>query len=446
MTAPKRLLFRQVLWGSAALVVGVGGAAAIEPYCGAGGAAAIRAARAIASVLVVLFVPGVFLVPWICRRGATTLSAALGWAFAANVVLLVGLTSVVKYAIGPLSFANLFAPIAVLSLVGGVCVYWRCWDWEVGQDFAGLGRWIAAGAAALLAFAWLTTQPFLPSEHDYFSDANGWQQLAACIAPPVDLAHRGAAYDVVVGEKTRDPHVYRFVQNRLVIRFRNAGPRLPLRITAIVQNFEEQDAAVKCTLAGAAVWSGLAPGRFIRGKYWDNRQSNNVLLSERVYVPSGESDFVVTLRSRDGGALPKGGRVLWHDLANLDRAGLLKRFSKRFVIANTDDVRQHLSLARSLIESLIPIDNTRQYYITDWPLHYYQNAFALVLGGNRLETFWWAHWVKLLLVLAMLVRIGCTGADGSLGAARTTKLLVTSLAALALMNTTKALPIGDSAA
>ncbi len=433
-----------VVWASVCAAAGLGAAGWLEGVLGEPVAGFACVARAACGVVVVFFVPGAACALWWSRRKVLSLSALLGWGYAANVALLTLATTVIKATGARVTFVNLWLVVAAATLLAAAAARGWARDKRVRNDFAGWGWSVIAGWAAMFVYAGFTVRPFLPSEHDYFSDRDGWTQLAQMAAEPLDLRGRGVRVEFARGWRREGAHRYRFVGREAAVHFHNPGPAFPFRFAAVVQNYERYDVLADFVYAGRLIGRRVAPGRFIRLLYWDNRPSNNVMVVLPMQVRRGDTDLVIRLRRADGGPSPESMRVVLHDFSNLGRRELLRRFSRRFMIGNTDDVRQHFSLARSLLVSLIPVDNTRRYYITDWPLHYYHNSCALALMGDRMETLWVLHWFKMMLVLAVLVRLGAAAAEANLG--RWRKAAAAALAALTMMSMTKALPIGDAAA
>jgi len=407
----------------------------------------VTAMRTVSGLTVLFFVPGVFVVPWICRQSAPNLSAALGWAFAGNVVLLVAATTALKYFGGSVTAGSFFVVLTLLSLLTGAAFVMRFRHWSVRNDMEGLGRYTGVGAMLLLVFVALTTRPMLPSEHDYFTGRDSWKRLAAMATVPIDLAQWGVSYELDDGWSKVGEHGYRPSGLQARIRLRSPGPRFTFRFSAVVQNYEPFDVRVTLQYAGERVHSVVVPSRFIRGKFWDSRQSNNAMVVALIPVLPGETELIVSLSREGGVALPPAVDLIVHDFSNLDKDALWRRFSQRFLIAKIDDVRQHLSLARSLLVSLLPVANTGDTFTADFPLHYYVNSFGLALLGDRLETLWLIHLAKLVVALGLVMRLARPPASerpDAVGAG--TRWLVLILTTLVLMNVSRFLPIGDDAA
>ena len=443
---PKTISGRQILWQSLGLLAVLGASYGLTGRCQGGMGHIVAATRAVSGLTLLFFVPGVLFVPWVWRRPDAKLSAVLGWAFAANVVLFIATISVIKCLGATVTSGTFLSAIAGVSLLAGAIFHRRFQSWTVANDFAGLVSYTAVGAVLLLAFVGLTSAPPFPSEHDYLTTRDAWRQLAGMATTPVDLARRGASYTFAEGWRKVRERRYELTGHRAAIRFQNSGRRFTFRFSAVVQNYEAFDVCAKLSYAGESVRSAIAPGRFLRGRYWDSRQSNNVMVSEPIVVLPGQTELVVQLTRGSGEMLRQPCHVVLHDFSNLSQPALWKRFSRRFIITRADDVRQHLSLARSLADSMLPMANTGHYFIVDFPLHYYFNAAALALLGDRIESLWLAHLAKMIVVLAIMLRLALSAAhsDGWLKRAGN-RLLVLLPTALMLMNLSKFLPIGEGA-
>ena len=429
----------RILWVSAGSVVALGASIVLTGRCTGALAQFVMALRAACGLTILFFVPGLFVVPWICRQGTPSLSVALGWAFACNVVLLVSATTALKCFGGAITPGSFFVVLTLLSLLTGAAFLLRFRHWTVRNDMLGLGCCIGVGSLLLLAFVALTTRPILPSEHDYFTNRDSWKQLAAMAAMPIDLAQRGASYEFGDGWHKTGEHRYQPAGRRAMIRFHNPGPRFTFRLSVVVQNYEPFDVRVDLEYASERIHSRTVPSRFIRCKFWDNRQSNNAMTVVPVAVLPGATELTISLGREGDGVLPSAVDLIVHDFSNLDRDALWKRFARRFIITKIDDVRQHLSLARSLEESLLPVDNTGRTFILDFPLHYWLNIFTLALLGDRIESLWLGYLARMIIVLVVLLR-GALPSPNTGG-----RHLITLLAALTLMSLAKFLPIGEGA-
>lgn len=407
---------------------------------------AVAGVHAVSGLALLFFFPGILFVPWVWRRPRPPLSAVLGSAFAANLVIFVVVTTAIKCLGGTVTSGSFLAAVAAVSLLAAAGSYRRFRTWTIVNDFAGIGFDVALGTVLLLVFVGITSAPLLPSEHDYFTGHDAWHRLGSMVVTPVDMAGRGASYTFEHGWHRAGEHRYEFMGQSAAIAFRNSGDRFTFRFSAVVQNYEPFDVCAHFIHDGEDIASTIAPARFLRGRHWDSRQSNNAMVSASLVLPPGQTTLVVELSRADGRPHAQPYRTLLHDFSNLDGSTLHERFSRCFVITRADDFRQHVSLARSLAVSMLPMGNNGHYFIVDFPLHYFFNMSALALLGDRVESLWLAHLAKMVLVLAMLVRLPLSHVNAEAWLKRMgNRLLVLVPAAAMLMNLSKFLPIGEGA-
>ena len=379
------------------------------PRPGALGAGALLwSLKGVCGLVVLAWLPGLPLAYAVLPRGRVRCFDLAAASFGLGLLASVALTVAAK-ALTPRLTPGLYWALTLgCTSAGLLLVGKRVAATRALKPAASTAVWSAAGGAVLLGCT-LSTGSFRLVDEDRY-----W---------PIDLYPQVASMDFTAA------------LDRVRIRFQDAsgphdagswhltsqGASLLLQndrahpVTGALRLLVEVHGEAKLELAapGQPPHTLYAHPRFQLKRHPRNYPPPNFLVETRVRAAPGTSTVKLTLQPWPRADHPVHATIV--DVTTTSREVFWARFRSRYLLANTGDTREQISLARSLLHEPFPrsysfngsVFDAGGYTISNLPLPYYLYSFALVLLGDgtaSLHLLYLAALVALYLTLCTLVR------------------------------------------
>ncbi|MBM4045531.1 MAG: hypothetical protein FJ279_10485, partial [Planctomycetes bacterium] len=366
--------------------------------------AALQAVQALAGLAVLFFAPGALFVLSFLRRAQVRLFDLLCLSFAANCVLFIGATTLIKAMGCVLTSAHFVGAVLALTALGAGWLMTRRQVPHIVGDFAGRGWLVGLSGLALVGFLLLTTRPFLPGEDAYWT-LDTLPRIENAEFRPANLREDGITERRDDAWQSLGRQRFRLSAGTADLAFEN-----PTNVAAwtdlwlLIEAHGEGE--IQLRKGDELLESLYAHPRFQMGQHPRNYPPPNFVVHRIVALPPGRT--TVTLAYTTEPSAQPDAFLIVTDLSNLDRAAFLTAFRSRCLVDNIGDRQEALELARMLNSRLFLFTHSYDgtffdrggYTLVNFPLPFFIHSFALLSMGDRMTS---VHLAYLVIFLGIFV-------------------------------------------
>ncbi len=328
--------------------------------------------------------------------------------FALGLLAAIALTTAAKAFVPRLTAPLYYALSLGVAAIALVCLRRRVAPARLVAPALATIAWSSVGVAIVIGYT-LSTRGFRLVDEDRYWTQDLYAQVAAA---DFGSALGGVAIEFEDAAGRHEGLTWRLGAQGGAVVVRNPGKEPAARVVRLLVE-AHGESKLRIAAPGRPARTLYLQPRFELRHHPRNFPPANVMVDVQVHAPPGETRIELALAPWPR---PDHAAYAWiTNATTTSRAAFWRVFNNRYLVANTGDVREQISLARSLLDKPFlysysyngTVFDGGGYTISNLPLPYYVQSFALLLLGDSLlslHALYLAEIAALYLVLVALMR------------------------------------------